>query len=70
MNKPTLAVLFVGLLAAAAVAGTTAKTSGYTCSLTGKHIEQCCCQQQKDGKLYCTLAKKVVDSCCCKPTEK
>jgi hypothetical protein len=39
--------------------------SGLICTLTGKKIAACCCQQ-KDGKLYCPLAKKKIESCCCK----
>jgi hypothetical protein len=39
--------------------------SGLICTLTGKKIDACCCQQ-KDGKLYCPLAKKTIESCCCK----
>ena len=36
------------------------------CSLTGKEISSCCCEQ-RNGKLYCTLAKKEIKGCCCKP---
>jgi len=36
------------------------------CSLTGKEISSCCCEQ-RNGKLYCTLAKKEIKQCCCKP---
>ena len=35
------------------------------CSLTGKHIGSCCCQE-KNGKLHCTLADKDIEDCCCK----
>ncbi len=71
MGKSVLGALLAGLIAtigSAAVTKTaqTAKTSGWTCSLTGKTVQACCCTQQKDGKLYCTLAKKTVASCCCK----
>ncbi len=34
------------------------------CTLTGKEIDNCCCEK-RDGKLYCPLAKKAVDKCCC-----
>jgi len=37
-----------------------------TCTLTGKEVKICCCQQEKNGKLLCKLAKKEVDKCCCK----
>lgn len=36
------------------------------CSLTGKVVDSCCCEQ-RDGKTYCTLAKKTVEKCCCSP---
>ncbi len=39
-------------------------TSGLRCTLTGKKIATCCCEQ-KDGKLYCPLAEKAIDKCCC-----
>lgn len=69
MTKGALGVLLGGLLAVNAAAATTraaAKTAGYVCSLTGKTVQECCCTQQKDGKLYCTLAKRTVDPCCCR----
>jgi len=66
--KRTLGLLLVVFVAFATLA--TTKSAGYTCSLTGQHIEQCCCTSQAEGKLYCTLAKKTIDSCCCKPAEK
>ena len=36
------------------------------CTLTGKVVDECCCEQ-RDGKTYCPLAGKTVDSCCCEP---
>lgn len=68
MRKGVTAFLLGGLIAAGAAAATTkaARSSGWTCSLTGKTVQTCCCTQQKDGKLYCTLAKKTVETCCCK----
>ena len=36
-----------------------------TCTLTGKEVKTCCCEEQKNGKLFCKLAKKEVDKCCC-----
>jgi hypothetical protein len=65
IKKGVLGILLGGLLVLGALAATKT-TSGYACTLTGKHIEKCCCVEQKDGKLYCTLASKTVDSCCCK----
>jgi len=45
---------------------TLAASSKMTCTLTGKEVKKCCCEQQKNGKLFCKLAKKEVDKCCCK----
>ena len=36
------------------------------CTLTGKIVDECCCEQ-RDGKTYCPLAAKNVDACCCEP---
>jgi hypothetical protein len=52
------ALLFLGTLPGAG------GTKELKCSLTGKKIETCCCQQ-KDGKLYCPLAEKTIEQCCC-----
>jgi hypothetical protein len=35
------------------------------CSLTGKTVDTCCCEQRQ-GRLHCTLADKDVATCCCK----
>ncbi len=67
MRKGLLAVVLGSIVALGVAAAKTATT--YTCTLTGKIVEKCCCTQQKDGKLYCTLANKTVDPCCCKPAE-
>ena len=56
------------LLALAGIGAAGVTFKGLVCSLTGKHIEQCCCEE-KDGKLYCTLADKTIDSCCCNDTK-
>ena len=53
------------LLAGSANSWNVASESGLICTLTGKKIEACCCEQ-KDGKLYCPLAQKTIESCCCK----
>ena len=68
MKKVLLTVILGGLVALGAVAAGIA--TKYTCTLTNKTVEKCCCVQQKDGKLYCTLAKQTVDPCCCKLAEK
>ncbi len=64
MRKGLLAVVLGGLVALGASAAKTA--TKYTCTLTNKTVEKCCCVQRKDGKLYCTLAKQTVDPCCCR----
>ena len=56
---PLLAALTVATIASAA-------SSKMTCTLTGKEVKTCRCQQQKNGKLLCKLAKKEIDKCCCK----
>jgi len=55
---PLLVALAIGTIAFA----TSPKMK---CTLTGKEVETCCCEQQKNGKLFCKLAKKEVDKCCC-----
>lgn len=69
MKKGAMAVALGGLIALAAMVNA-ATAEKWTCTLTGKMVEKCCCVQQKNGKLYCTLAKKTVDPCCCKPAGK
>jgi len=39
------------------------------CSLTGKVVDKCCCDQGEGGVMHCTLANKDVPKCCCSPTE-
>ena len=36
------------------------------CTLTGKIVDKCCCEQ-REGKTYCPLAGKTVEKCCCEP---
>ena len=55
---PLLATLAIGTIASAA-------SPTMKCTLTGKEVKTCCCEQQKNGKLFCRLAKKEVDKCCC-----
>ncbi len=58
---------WLSLLAALTVATIAAAASPkMTCTLTGKEVTKCCCEQQKNGKLFCKLAKKEVDKCCCR----
>ncbi len=68
MRKGLLAIVLGSLVVVGASAAE--KAPKWTCTLTNKTVEKCCCVQQKDGKLYCTLAKKTVDPCCCKPADK
>jgi hypothetical protein len=35
-----------------------------TCRVTGKTMDQCCCEL-KGSKFYCKLTKKTYDECCC-----
>jgi hypothetical protein len=44
------------------------KAGKLRCTLTGKVVDKCCCEQ-RDGKTYCTLAKKNVEKCCCEDAE-
>ncbi len=44
------------------------KEASIHCTLTGKNVKKCCCQQRGD-KLYCTLAKKTIEKCCCEPPQ-
>ncbi len=55
------------VMAVLAIAGVGfAASPKMTCTLTGKEVKTCCCEQQKNGRLLCKLAKKEVDKCCCK----
>ena len=61
MKKVLLSVGFGLVVIAVSAFGAEQKL---TCRLTGKTIDQCCCEM-KDGKSYCTLTKKTYDKCCC-----
>ena len=56
---PFLCAFAIGTIASAATPNT------MRCMLTGKEVKTCCCEQQKNGKLFCKLAKKEVDKYCC-----
>ena len=80
-RRIALAMCFAGLLSVPAFAGDepkvpaccakkgakekSEKAGKLRCSLTGKKVEKCCCEQREGGKLHCTLANKNVDKCCC-----
>ena len=59
-------ILLAGMLALGSAALAQGKL---VCSLTGKEIIACCCQQ-RNGKLYCPLANKEIKQCCCKQKSK
>lgn len=60
--KRWLPVFAATTMAASALAG-----GKLVCTLTGKELTKCCCEQ-KDGKLVCKETGKTLDKCCC--TEK
>jgi len=60
--KITTLGFILGLIATASFGA--AEQKKMTCKVTGKTIDQCCCEM-KDGKFYCKLTKKTYDKCCC-----
>ena len=60
MKKMITAGIAFGLLATVAFAA----EQKITCRVTGKTMDQCCCEM-KNGKFYCKLTKKTYDDCCC-----
>lgn len=63
MNKIKKWLPLIAVLAVAAIVSAASPTM--KCTLTGKEVKTCCCEKQKNGKLFCKLAKKEVDKCCC-----
>ena len=59
MKKTVTAALLVLLMLSAFGASQKIK-----CRMTGKTMDECCCEM-KDGKFYCKLTKKTYDDCCC-----
>ena len=59
-------ILSVGLVLALLASSAFGAGQKMTCRVTGKTMDKCCCEQQKNGKLLCKLANKIVDKCCCK----
>ena len=59
--KKAMLIGFVFAVLAASGFGSGQK---FTCRITGKMMDKCCCEM-KDGKFYCKLAKKTYDQCCC-----
>jgi hypothetical protein len=53
------------LIGAFLVLNVFAEGSKMTCTLTGKEVKTCCCEELKNGKMFCKLAKKEVAKCCC-----
>jgi hypothetical protein len=52
------------VLALILIAPAFADSQKITCRVTGKTMDQCCCET-KGGKFYCKLTKKTYDDCCC-----
>jgi len=61
MKKSILSVSLGLAILASSAFGATQKI---TCRITGKKMDQCCCEM-KNGKFYCKLTKKTYDQCCC-----
>lgn len=62
--RRVIAIAILLVTAGIGAGHTKATVKNLVCSLTGRTIETCCCQE-KDGKLYCPLADKTIDDCCC-----
>jgi hypothetical protein len=60
--KTLITLALAGLLA---LANAFAASPNMACTLTGKEVKTCCCQQQKNGKFVCKLNGKTLDKCCC-----
>jgi hypothetical protein len=58
------AILDVGLVLALFAGIAFGAEQKMTCRVTGKTLDQCCCET-KNGKFYCKLTKKTYDKCCC-----
>jgi hypothetical protein len=58
--KNFLIVALVSLLSLSAFAA----SEKITCRITGKKMDECCCEM-KGGKSYCKFTKKTYDQCCC-----
>lgn len=68
--RPFIAMLVLLVLGGlVATESRVSAASGVLCTLTGKRLAACCCEQ-RDGKLYCPLAKKAIEKCCCKSDSK
>jgi hypothetical protein len=61
MKNSVMRICLIIAVMAATAFGTTQKT---TCRITGKTMDECCCEM-KGGKFYCKLTKKTYDKCCC-----
>ena len=64
MNIQILKTLILTLLAIASVVLADSQKK-MTCTLTGKKVTACCCEELKNGKMFCKLAKKEIAECCC-----
>jgi hypothetical protein len=52
------------LVCALLVTSAVGAASKIRCRITGKTMDECCCEM-KGGKYYCKLTKKTYDQCCC-----
>ncbi len=57
-------ILSVGLALAVLASSALGASQKVTCRVTGKTMDQCCCEM-KNGKFYCKLTKKTYNECCC-----
>ena len=57
-------ILTVSLALAILISSAFGAGQTITCRITGKKMDQCCCEM-KNGKFYCKLTKKTYDQCCC-----
>ena len=58
--KNLVSVAMVYLLGLSAFAG----SGKITCRITGKTMDECCCEVE-GGKFYCKFTNKTYDQCCC-----
>ena len=64
MDDMKNSILKVGIALAVLASSALGAEQKITCRVTGKKMDQCCCEM-KGGKFYCKLTKKTYDQCCC-----
>jgi len=57
-------ILNVGLALAVLATSAFGAEQKITCRVTGKKMDECCCDVNV-GRFYCKLTKKTYDQCCC-----